>query len=396
MLNDRETRLALKIVLVAAAVFILIWLLYQLAPIISIVVIAVFVVYFITPVVNFLISIRIKPVLAAMITSVLIMFAVFGLFYLLIPGLIMEMRELVIFLSVEIFQDMPALIAQLQELDQRFNLRLTESFIEYSDQFIRQAPSNVQEILRYLTAFSMGLVTRVWILLALVFVVFYLVQDLGKVRRNLTLIFPQIYKENVQHVLNTIDEKVGAYIRGTLLKCAFVGLLTWIGLTLLEMPFALMLGILAGTLNIILYIGPVMATLPAILLSIMPGTPNIIIVILLYIVVQVLDAFVFTPVFLGKATDLSPLTVIVIVLTGAQLMGLMGIVLAIPITATLKVLLHYYYLDRRILEEAHQRDKKIKPCAETPAASGPRKEPGPQHCPGSGSGEPGPASGCEE
>jgi predicted PurR-regulated permease PerM len=199
----------------------------------------------------------------------------------------------------------------------------------------------------------MGLVSRIWVLLALVFLVFYLVQDLDQAKQNLTLLFPQIYKENIVHLLSTIDAKVGAYIRGTLLKCLFVGLLTWLGLTLLGMPFALMLGILAGAFNIILYIGPVVATVPALLLSIMPETPNFFLILLLYIFVQILDAFVFTPVFLGKATDLSPLTVIIIVLIGGQLMGLLGIILAIPITATLKVLLVHYYLDRRKHEAAN-------------------------------------------
>lgn len=353
MLKDRETRLALKIVLFAAAIFILGWSVVKLAPVISLIVIAVFIVYCINPIVNFLISIKVRPLLAAMISSLLILIAVILLFYLLIPGLIIEMRQLITFLTTEFIQDLPKLAIQIEEIDQRFNLQLTESFIDYSNQFVRQAPGNVQLILRNLTTISMGLVSRIWVLLALVFLVFYLVQDLDQAKQNLTLLFPQIYKDNIVHLLSTIDAKVGAYIRGTLLKCLFVGLLTWLGLTLLGMPFALMLGILAGAFNIILYIGPVVATVPALLLSIMPETPNFFLVLLLYIFVQILDAFVFTPVFLGKATDLSPLTVIIIILIGGQLMGLLGIILAIPITATLKVLLVHYYLDRRKHEAAN-------------------------------------------
>ena len=353
MFEDRETRLALKIVLIAAAVFILIWSLVQLAPIISIFVIAIFIVYFINPLVHFLIGIRIKPLFAAMIAALIILVAVSMLFYLLIPGLILEARQLLIFLTTELIQDLPALIAELEELDARFNLRLTEAFIEYSNQFIRQAPANIQQLLRSLTALSMELVTRAWITLALVFLVFYLVQDLETAKQNLTLLFPQIYKENIVHILSIIDEKVGAYIRGTVLKCIFVGLLIWIGLLILEMPFALLLGILAGIFNIVLYIGPVVATIPALLLGIMPGTPNILLILLLYVLVQILDAFVFTPVFLGKATDISPLTVIIMVLIGAQLMGLLGIILAIPIAATSKVLLEHYYLNKRKTEAAN-------------------------------------------
>ncbi|MDW7729141.1 MAG: AI-2E family transporter [Bacillota bacterium] len=352
MFNDRETRLAFKIILIAAAVYIFFWSVVKLAPIISLIIIAIFIVYTIKPLVIFLISIKFKPLLAAMVSSLIILVLVILLFYLLIPGLIIEMRQLIVFLTTEFIQEIPNLVIQLEDLDQRFNLQLTDGFIEYSNQFIRQAPGNVQILLRNLTAVSMGVFSRAWIVLALIFLVFYLVQDLDKARHNLTLLFPQIYKENIVHLLSTIDEKVGAYIRGTLMKCLFVGLLTWLGLSFLGMPFALMLGILAGAFNIILYIGPVAATIPALLLTIMPDTPNFFLVLILYILVQILDAFLFTPVFLGKATDLSPLTVIIIVLIGGQLMGLLGIILAIPITATLKVLLFHYYLQKRQNEEA--------------------------------------------
>jgi predicted PurR-regulated permease PerM len=345
--KDHEVRLALKIALVAAAVYILFHVIVKLAPVISIIVIALFIVYTISPLVNFLIGIKIKPLWAGMIASILILFVVIMFFYLLIPGLIIELRQMIVFLSSEFVHEMPTLIIQLEELDQRFNLQLTEIFVEYTDQFIRQAPGNIQQLLRSLTTISMGVFSQIWVIFALVFIVFYMVRDLENVKNNLTLLFPRIYKENVVHIIKTIDEKVGAYIRGTLLKCLFVGILTCLGLSILGMPFALILGMLAGALNIILYVGPVMAAIPALMIAIMPDTPNFFLILLIYVIVQILDAFVFTPFFLGKATDLSPLTVIVIILIGAHLMGLFGIILAIPITATLKVLLFHHYLESR-------------------------------------------------
>ncbi len=352
MILDREIRLALKIVLVATSVFIFIWALYRLAPVISLIVIAIFLVYTINPLVNLLIRNKFKPFMAAVLASFLVLIAVIMFFYFLIPGLINEMRQLIFFLTTEMINDIPKLASQLEEIDARFNLELTSAFIDYSQQFVRQAPGNIQILLRNLTTLSMNVLARIWVVLALIFLVFYLVIDIEKARQNLTLLFPQIYKDNIAHILSIIDQKVGAYIRGTLMKCIFVGLLTWLGLTLTGMPFALMLGIMAGLFNIILYIGPFVAAIPALLLSLMPGTPSLLLVALIYIIVQILDAFLFTPLFLGKATDLSPLTVIIIVLIGAQLMGVLGIILAIPITATLKVLLYHYYLDRRKAEAA--------------------------------------------
>ena len=119
--------------------------------------------------------------------------------------------------------------------------------------------------------------------------------------------------------------------------------MTSIGLFVLKMPFALMLGGLAGLLNIIPYIGPILAAVPAVLLSLLPDTPNIFLVVGLYILVEIVDSFVFTPIFLGKAVDLSPLTVVVSVLIGGQLLGTLGIILAIPAAAICKVLLFHYF-----------------------------------------------------
>lgn len=347
MIADKEFRLALKFVLTATAVAILLLVLYKLAPIITIFVIALFIVYCITPLVNFLVSKKVKPLLAALVATLSLLLATLLFFYLLMPGLIGELRQLGIFLATDVADDITAIITWLEELDRSMNLQLSQSFIEYFAGFVNQIPSHVEQLLKSLTALSMQLLSRAWIVLTLAFLVFYLVQDLEKAKENLTLLFPRIYRADIARILGIVDQKVGAYIRGTLLKSALVGLLTGLGLSLMGMPFGLMLGILAGGLNIILYLGPVLAAVPALLLSIPPVTPHILLVLALYIVVQILDAFVFTPVLLGKAVDLSPLTVVVVVLIGGQLLGVAGIILAIPITAILKVLLFHYYQEKR-------------------------------------------------
>lgn len=346
MFADKELRFSIKLVLTAAAAVILVWILVRVAPILTIFVIAIFIVYCVNPLVVRLTNRRVHPLPAAFITSLIIFMALVFFFYLLIPGLLSELGQLASFATTELLDELTALIGQLEELDRRFNLQLAESFLEYYHQFIRQAPGHVQQLLRGLTALSMALISRAWVVLALVFLSFYLVQDLEKAKANLTLLFPRGYRKEIVHILSIIDTKVGAYIRGTLLKSVFVGALTWLGLALLGMPFALMLGILAGVLNIILYVGPILAAVPALLLCMAPGTPNLLLVLGLYLLVQAIDAFIFTPVLLGKAVDLSPLTVITVILIGGQLMGILGIVLAIPITAVLKVLLAHYYLDK--------------------------------------------------
>ena len=140
--------------------------------------------------------------------------------------------------------------------------------------------------------------------------------------------------------MGVIDAKVGAYLRGNVARCTLVGIATGLGLYFIGMPFALMLGVLAGVLNLIVYIGPYLAAAPAIpiALSQSPAGYN-------------WPSYRFkpsmpspTPLLLGKAVDIHPFSVIIAILIGGRLLGILGILLAIPMAATLKVLFNYYYL----------------------------------------------------
>ncbi|NMD42543.1 MAG: AI-2E family transporter [Firmicutes bacterium] len=346
MIRDKDWLFALKLALSFAAVGILIFTVVKLAPIIAIFIIALLVVYLLIPLVNFLVRHRFPPLLAAVTTVLIVLLVMFIFFYFLIPGIYGELSQLTTLFSNGFFDSADNIFGFLERFEQRFDLSLADLLADYYTDFAREAPRMGQQILKYLANFSVALVSKTWIALMLVFLVFYLVQDLEKAKSRLTLLAPQIYKKNVGRILGIIDQKVGAFIRGTLLKSLFVGLLTGGGLAVLGLPFALMLGALAGILNIILYIGPVLAAVPALLLTFLPGAPNFFLVLVVYLVVQALDGFVFTPIFLGKAVDLSPLTVIAVIMIGGQLGGVTGIVLAVPLSAIFKVLLVDYYLAR--------------------------------------------------
>lgn len=346
MIKDKDWLFALKLALSFAVVGIALFIVIKLAPIITIFIIAIFIVYLLIPLVEFLVRRRLPPLLAAVTAVLIVLLFMFIFFYFLIPGIYGELAQLANLFSGDIFNNTGELFSWLQKIEQRFDLNMVDLLADFYADFAREAPKLGQQLLKYLANFSVALVSKTWIALMLVFVVFYLIQDLDKAKSRLTQLAPQIYQKNVGHILGVIDEKVGAYIRGTLLKCLFVGLFTGGGLAVLGLPFALMLGALAGILNIILYIGPVLAAVPALLLTFLPGAPNFFLVLIVYLVVQALDGFVFTPIFLGKAVDLSPLTVIAVIMIGGQLGGVTGIILAVPLSAILKVLLVDYYLSR--------------------------------------------------
>jgi predicted PurR-regulated permease PerM len=123
---------------------------------------------------------------------------------------------------------------------------------------------------------------------------------------------------------------VGSFIRGSIVRCTIVGIVTGVVLAIIGMPYALLLGIIAGLFNFILYIGPYIAAVPAVLLSFSPLTPSPLIIIIVYVIIQVLDGMLLAPFVLGRIVRLKPITVIVSILAGGQLAGLLGMVLAVP------------------------------------------------------------------
>lgn len=341
---DRDWKIAFKIV-IAALIFILLgWILIRLVPVITLFLIAILIVYAISPLMNFLIGKKIPSFLAAIGAFFIILFSLATLFYLLFPGMIRELSQLTDYLSNDFMPNILILLQHLQALDERFNLELFQTVTLYVADFLEEVPSLVQYLLGSLTAFSWAVFSWIWFLVVLIFVIFYLLLFFDSAKQQLTSLFPQVYHKEVAHILAIIDEKVGAYIRGTFIRCIIVGILTGALLYFTGMPFSLMLGVLAGLLNIIVYIGPILAAIPAILLGLMPETPHFLLILGVYIFVQLVDALLLTPFLLGKAVDLNPLTIIAVVLISAQLAGIIGIIIAIPAAAILKVLIHHYYL----------------------------------------------------
>ncbi len=330
----------------------LVWFSGKVIPVFTYFLVAFIIVYAFSPLVKIMVDRKFPPVLAALL-SFLVVILFFGLlFYLIIPGMVTEMEDLVNYLSREFVPFFTGLLEDLEEVDRRFELGLVEPVTEYFTEFVEDLPANLQRILQQFTTFAVDFVSRIWAVVVVTFIVFYLLIEQEKVRDQFTLMFPQVYRKDVSYIIGTIDEKVGAFIRGTALRCVIVGVLVGTVMYWLGMPFALMLGILAGILDIIVYIGPFLAAVPALLFSLMPDTPHFLVIIIIYVLVQFLESMVLTPLLMGRAVNLSPLTVIAAILIGAQAAGLLGIIISIPLAAILKVFIHHYYLARHEEEKS--------------------------------------------
>ncbi len=162
---------------------------------------------------------------------------------------------------------------------------------------------------------------------------------------------PAAYRPEISILLDRIERVWNAFFHGELILMLVIGVMTTIGLAALGMPGALYLGIIAGLLEIIPNLGPIIAAVPAVIVALMQGSASLPIsnlafagvVILFYILVQQVEDKLIVPRVLGAALELSPLIVMTGIVIGVSVGGILGALLATPVIATGREVLHYIY-----------------------------------------------------
>ena len=186
-----------------------------------------------------------------------------------------------------------------------------------------------------------------WMLAPLIFI--FLGFDNGQIRRFFIGLVPNRYFELSLTVLDRLDDAIGRYLRGTLLECLLVGATLTLGLILLGIPagVAVAIGVVSGLLNAIPFVGTVMALVIGVsyalvaedISPLIPGlNPNdlALYVVILVVITHVLDDLVFQPFVLGSAVNIHPLVVVVAIIGGSLIMGLWGMLFAIPTVVVVK------------------------------------------------------------
>jgi predicted PurR-regulated permease PerM len=167
----------------------------------------------------------------------------------------------------------------------------------------------------------------------------YLLLEASDVKRQILGFFPERRRAKAEAIVDDLDGVVGGFIRGQLIDGAIVGTMIGVMLGILHVPYALLIGVAAGVLNFIPYAGAVVGFVPAFTIAlIVNGPTNALIVAVCFVVIQQIDGNFVAPRVLKDAVGLSPLYIILAILTGTELFGLVGTFLAVPIAAMLRVL----------------------------------------------------------
>lgn len=211
------------------------------------------------------------------------------------------------------------------------NTRVESFLTNWTNHFFESLPSYVKT---FITVMLLG-----------PFLAFFMIKDGRLVMRGTLGLVPNHLFETALSLLNQINVQVGQFVRARLLESFVVGLVTAVGLMLIGFPYALLLGLFAGLTNLVPYLGPILGAVPAFVVATVNGYSalNIALVAAVYAVAQLIDAGFLIPLMVAKIVDLHPVTVIVVMIAGAQVLGVLGMIISIPVASTLKVTVSTIY-----------------------------------------------------
>lgn len=184
-----------------------------------------------------------------------------------------------------------------------------------------------------------NLVPVIAVLAIVPFITYFILAEGDRALKRLIERVPNKYFEMTMNVIYKIQRDLVGYLRGWILDSIIIGLLSIAGLWLIGVDYPIIIGMLAGVANLVPYLGPVVGAVPAFLVTITQyGDFRMLVpIVILTIAIQTIDNIVVQPLCFAKSVDMHPLTVIIVLVVGNELMGVVGMLLAIPITTILKV-----------------------------------------------------------
>jgi predicted PurR-regulated permease PerM len=323
-----------------------VWIVYRFSQIISPLAIAVILAYVLNPPVRFLTTRAKLSRTLAVVSVYLALIVILGLVLVaFVPSLIQQVMSI----NLE-FQDIVEGISSFFEQPFSifgFPIDLMDVYQEVSGAL----QSIISPLASRTASFLIGLASGfAWLIFVLI-VSFYLLKDLGKLGRSIYELVPADYRDEARRLGEEVNVIWSTFFRSQLVLCAVVGTLVGVTMRVVGVRNALILGIIAGVLEIIPNIGPTIAAIPAVLIAYFQGSTYLplsngwfaLLVIGLYVVIQQLENNILVPRIIGRSLNLHPLVVIIGAIAGASLAGVLGMFLAAPILASLRILGEYVH-----------------------------------------------------
>lgn len=330
-----STGTILKVVLV----LVLVVAVYYLRSILAMIFIAFMLASLIDPLADKFEKYKIPRGLAVLLICIVFIGTFSGILILLVPPVIEQVREFI--RDFGIYWDR---ISSSFEALERWGSEqgITSSFQKSLESIESSLGKAVTGIFTTVSGIFGGIVTFVVVLV----MTFYMVVEENSIKRLVRNIAPDEVLPYFSQRLGAVKKKLGDWLRGQIILMFIIGLFAYVGLLILGVEYALVLGVFAGLTEIIPYVGPILGAIPAVFLALADSPLKAFLVVIFYFIIQQVENNFLVPKVMQRAVGLNPIISIVALLIGAKVAGFVGILMAIPVTTAASVFLRDFYSKR--------------------------------------------------
>ncbi|MFP7171352.1 AI-2E family transporter [Terribacillus sp. 7520-G] len=315
------------------------------------------IVYYLTvPIVNYLEKKRVKRIYSIIVLYLVII----GLLTILISSVIPVLKEQTLSLidnSTVYFEQGVDMVQSItgsnivNQIQQSGNI----DFNQILNELQTRGTSMLNNLFSNLSSF-VGAVTEVIISIVTVpFILFYLLKDGKKLPVYILKLLPVRFRSQTYEVMSEMNHQISSYIRGQIIVSFVIGVLLYIGYLIIGLEYAPVLAVIAAFTSVVPYLGPAIAITPAIIIAIVTSPFMLLKLIVVWTVVQLVEGKFITPQIMGRNIRVHPITIIFVILTAGNLFGVVGVILAVPGYAILKVIVthtfHWFKKRSHLYEE---------------------------------------------
>lgn len=301
-------------------------------------IVAMIISYILNPIVNLLSERRVPRTLAVLLIYALFLVSLVVITMNLIPVFIKQLREL--------NEHLPELTSKVKMFVDGVhqNKQIPFGIREAFGRALMQLEITINESVSDFVQEIGSTIGFIFIIMIVPFVAFYMLKDFKLIEKTVLTMIPKTHRKGTLKLLFDIDRALGNYIRGQFIVCMVIGLLAYIGYWIIDLPYPLLLASGVAIFNIIPYVGPFFGAAPAFIMASAVSVKMMLLVIVVNVTVQMLEGNLVSPQVVGKSMNMHPLLIIFALLVGGEIAGIVGLILAVPVFAVLKVILQHLYL----------------------------------------------------
>lgn len=324
-----------KTVIFTVAFLVGLWFLIQIREIIILIFLSIILLSALLKPVEWLNSKKIPRVLSVIIVYILVISLISFAFGIIVPPLISQTSSFI--------TGLPQILDTINEF-----LVFNKIPVENVSQVIA---AQIEGITRNFIAISSAIFGSIFLILTIFVFTFYLLLESKSFVRLLASPFSGKQEERVINLVAKVEEGLGQWLRGQLTLSVIVGVLSYIGLRILDIPYALPLALVAGIFEVIPIVGPIISAIPAVLVALTIAPIMGLATAALYFIIQQLENNLIVPMVMSKVIGLQPPIVIIALLIGAKLAGIGGAFLAIPIIVVAKIVFEEFLTEDQKLDD---------------------------------------------